>query len=817
MLSWQKFFRREAQQPLTSRGKMTDSGSKIGPWQSRRDTVVNNAHAAALLIALIFLAAWPWEMFQRVFGHLTLVLCASVFMLGFGLVRTLTLRPWRIGLPKGLGLPITVIALACLQSALHSADPAASKALLTKYAWYLALFGVAEPLFGRPGDAALAWRVFAVSAGLVGLCAVLCAAGWLTPALAGTHEYFGRRLTEDVRVGAFVRIAATTPDYNQAILPMLTALPFLLVWVASPAARRSGRIVSALLALFVVAGVAASFSRSGLLAVMALFAGGALIILGRWVITPLPERLEITVPEAPPSIPLRRGCREAAGDVDAANESEPTSPGRLSPTTPFKGGLRKGRLLLALAGLAVIVVGGLTLLYAGGYADMLLRRALRGFNSPDPSYRSRLYVFGLVFKLLPKYALFGCGIGASGAAIGAVAEPAKWMGTAIHSMPLMMWFETGILGLVGYCWLWWALVRRVWLGLVRSDEAERRALGFTTLGALAIVFWMTSVQPFQELSLFPVLAALIIGPACWSLRDGAPPALVASKRWCTAFIGAMLAVTVTVCGNIATYQGVAFDVSKYAAALENGLAAEQRGDWETARNNYGVAGNIALHHPKSRSIHALLPSFHWDKREWLNIFWDERERLSNAIYYDEAFHAADLEFIFLRLPGRGGPPAMPYQVAEFGVLRCLWNMGELEQASKALENCWVKVRGSVFISGICRSWPEAAFAAGEIHWQQGRQRHALGAWRDAARLNRMRKPFPPLEYPIDVAPSMDEIYQKLDVEAKSLADSTKPADIARRVALLLRLNRQEAAVSALQAAPGDAPELAVFREALKGR
>ena len=61
----------------------------------------------------------------------------------------------------------------------------------------------------------------------------------------------------------------------------------------------------------------------------------------------------------------------------------------------------------------------------------------------------------------------------------------------------------------------------------------------------------------------------------------------------------------------------------------------------------------------------------------------------------------------------------------------------------------------------------------------------------------------------------DEIYKKLDAEAKGLEHSTTPADVARRVALLLRLNRQKEAVSTLKAAPADAPELAPFRTALK--
>ncbi len=753
---------------------------------SRRANAAHRAFSAAFLFALVFLAAWPWEIFQRVFGRLTLVLCASVLVLGFGLLREAALFPRRIRLPKGVGLPIALIAFACLQSALHSADPAASKALVIKYVWYLLLFVMAAPLFGRPCNAVLAWRVFAVSAGLVGVYAVLCAAGWLTPALAGTHEYFGRRLTEDVRVGAFVRIAATTPDYNQAIVPMLAALPFLVVWAASPATRRIGRIVAAVLVLFVVAGVAVSFSRSGLLAVLAVFTGGGLLMLGKWVRTPLPEKLDDTLPEAPSSIPLRRGCPAVggAGDVDAARLDQTNIP-RPSGPAPFKGGPAGRRLLFMLAGLMVLALCGFALLVAGGYADMLVRRALRGFNSPDPSYRSRLYVFGLTFQLLPKYALFGCGIGASGATLGAVAEPGKWMGTAIHSMPLMMWFETGILGLVGYFWLWWSLVRRVWTGLVRSSETERRQLGYATLGALGVLFWMTVIQPFQELSLFPMLAALIAGTTQEMTSEDAPVVADGSRRWSLASACAMVLIALMVTKNVALYQSAVSALSRYAGQLEEGFAAEQRGDWETACTAYEAAEQLATHAPR----HGIM-----------------RGRMEYMPYYREAFRANDLEFIYLRLPGRGGWPDVPDEAARFGLARCLWNGGKKESALTILQHPprW-------------RYWPETAWAMGEIYWQHGQYMTAINLWQDAARLNRERKPFPPLEYPFDVASSMDDICQELFAEAKSLAGSKKPADIARRVALLLRLNWRGDAVDALKAAPADAPELAVFRNALKLR
>ena len=754
------------------------TGAETQDWPSRRANAAHRASSSAFLFSLVFLAAWPWEMFQRAYGGPTLVFCASALLLACGLIREAVLFPRRILLPKGLGLPIALLAFACLQSALHSSDPNASEMLIVKYVWYLLLFGMAAPLFRRTGDAALAWRVFAVSAGLVGVYAVLCAAGWFTPALAGTHEYFGRRLTEDVRVGAFVRIAATTPDYNQAILPMLVALPFLLAWAASPASRRTARLAAAVLTLFVVAGVAVSFSRSGLLTVGTVLFGGSLLLVRGWAMG------KKTPPQPSP-------CR---------GEGTETSPDRLSTVTPLKGGLgtaptdgmpqspleggpegRRRWMVYVVVGLAVIVLSVVVLMVAGGYSEMLVRRALRGFNSPDPSYRSRFYVFGLAFKLLPKYSLFGCGIGASGAAIGTVADPAKWMGTAIHSMPLMMWFETGVIGLIGYGWFWWRLVRRVWTELVRSPEMDRRRLGLATLGALGVLFWMTAVQPFQELSLFPILAALVVGPTFGIDCDDADGLPNRSRRWRIAFACAMVLVAGLVAVNINIYNRVVTCVSGYASLLENGLAAERRGEWEVGRAAYEAAEKFAMDTP-------------------LHFAHDKMESLP---YYREVLRAADLDFLFMRLPGRGGPPNMPGYIAGFGAVRCLWNEGKTDLAMKKLGNNWLSV-----------VWPESAYAAGEMHWQQGYYGDALESWKDAARLNRERKPFPPLEYPLEVPPSMDDLYRALDAEAQALAASTVPADIARRAALLLRLDRREEAVAALKEAPADAQELVPLRDAL---
>ncbi len=666
------------------------------------------------LCLALFLLAWPWEIFQRLpFGGTAVsIAAAGVILFGMAALAVMGRRlPAGLLAIRGFIGPILLLALACAQSAVHSHDIHATMGLLEQYGFYLVLFLAALPLLRSPEDNTAAWRLLACSAALVAALALACAAGWLTPALAGTQEYFGRRLTEDVRFGAFVRIAAATPDFNQAILPMLLSLPAAaLLFTRRGAGGGLPRFaVPALMVALLAGGVLVSFSRSGLIAVAAL------------------------------------GAAALAWRFRAAGRRHPWRTAGLA-------------LSVALAAVA--------LLHAGGYLEMLVFRALRGFNSPDPSYRSRLYVFGLAWKLLPEFWFLGCGLGAAPEVIGRAADPRLWMGTAIHSMPFLMLFETGILGLAGYFWFWGALFRRIWTGLLCSDDPERRRLGMVNAATAAVLFWMLAIQPFQALSLFPVLAAMLAAPCA---PQEAERLRIKWRPWGVALGTAALAALVA--WNITQYHRTIARVDAYAKALEAGMAAELRGDWDGAEAKYREAFKLTGVRESS-----------WDAVEMTAM----DAPIKKLPYYSEAVKAADLGFLLERLPG-GGNIEYPGTVARFGVARMAHARGDFAVAMVNLEKS---------VADAPHGWPELWYAMGDADWMDGHHFRALWRWQMAAEM----APDAPPRHALSPKPPFTEVLADMDAEYQWLEAEGDGETLPRRMMLLVRMGRAEVAWEKLETA-----------------
>ncbi|NLV42065.1 MAG: O-antigen ligase family protein [Candidatus Hydrogenedentes bacterium] len=707
---------------------------------------------------VLFLAAWPWEIFQRLpFGG-TVASAAGLVLIAASAPLALLHGDDTLSLlgaaARRFAGPVLLIALACGQSYFHSADPAASRALLVQYALYLALFLTALPCLRAPDDAAFGWRVLAVSAALVGAAGVACAAGLLAPALAGTQTYFGQRIAGDLRGGAFVRMAVTTPDFNQGILPLLAALPAAALLFCG----RRGGLAAALLVLVSLAGVLISFSRSGLVAVAAL-AGAALLAAIR---------------------------------------------GRSGPAAR--------RTLLAAAAAALV---GLGLLFLTDYPQTLAARAMRMFSPDDPSFSSRMYVFRLAFGLLPEYWLTGCGLGAAPAVIGAAADRHVWMGTAIHSMPLLLLFETGVLGLAGYLWFWGALVSGIRGGLLRSGDRARVRLGGVALASSGVLFWMLAIQPFQALSLFPLLAALLAAPALkvgperlaalgppfrggirgsepgdvpdsGALADtkniprprrrGHPPRggtkRARALRFTPVVAVLLLALGGLVCVNQLTFQRLTRTTETFAERMEAGLAAEARGDWTGAHDAYAAAQQVA----------------------------EAGDGLSRSSYYAEAALAADLDFLLERMVGGGGMAVTPEAAARFGVARMFLAEGKTAEAASRLR---------ALAEGAAAPWPEIWFALGEAEWADGRQAAAVAAWARAVQC----APGAPPRHVLSPNPPFTKRLEDLTREYDQLAAANAPEIRAMRVQLLLRLGRAEEARELLnEEGPGASAEMQAWRE-----
>ncbi len=526
----------------------------------------------ALLFLFLFALAWPWEIFQR----LPFVGITLVKAAGLSLIALAALD-WAKArrLPQtGLALPLAVFAVACGQSVLHSVDRGLSLSLLWQFFTYFLLFNaVSSAASGVPASRRVA-LAFALSAVAVAVLAMACAAGWLAPSLASPIRPLGRHLSAEMRNGALVRVAPTTTDFNQGVLMPLVAFPMVLYLLG----RERGllrRWLSWPAAALLVGGIVVAFSRSSLLAIVLLTAG----------------------------------C--------------------------LFDQVRTRRRLWPLAG-AVLVGAVLALAFGEGYLLALGERLTRGIGRRDASYETRWYVFGLAGQILPRHFLFGCGLGASDQLIAQIADPAKWKGTTVHSMPYKLLLETGILGFVAYFWLWWRAFRDTWRLLYRSENEDLRRFGAAFLGVFFACFFVLAIQPFGTLSVFPLLLGLAYGPMLRMRADEMPQDGVhmGSPR---VPIAAALAVAALVFVNQYQYQAVAKAASHFADALDEAYQAEAKGDWLAAEGAY-------------RSAESCPP---------LGV-----AELEASAFADTALAVADTAFVFeamgLDKPGRRPSTAVSY-------------------------------------------------------------------------------------------------------------------------------------------------------------
>jgi tetratricopeptide (TPR) repeat protein len=521
----------------------------------------------ALFLLAVFALVWPWEVYQRLpLPGLTLVKLAGLGIIL--LAAWVWFRAFRAGqrpsLRSGIELPIALFALACVQSVFHSLDLSASLTLLAQYGLYLFLFYAVIILVPeRRVTTTLAW-CFVLSATGVALLALLVAAGYLYPTLVDATRHLAARLSEEMREGPSVRIAATALDFNQGVLPLLMALP--LCVLLSLRLPRTLRWIAVPFTLLLIAGMATSFSRStlaaaGLFFMLAVLVGMRRRIGGGWLIA-----------------------------------------------------------VYAAGFLALLVVG-----YA--WWEPLSQRLMRGIGSYDPSYNSRWYVFEKAREILPQYWLFGTGLNASDAAIAQVADPEAWRGITLHSVPFKLLLETGILGLIAWTWIYAAAAWRVWRGYADAPALRYAWLGVflvTFLVQLVQPYMALSLYPFLlGLALGPVapgakrlwsaaaIAAAFPATSNTSYVDSSeatldseayPPApddhtdsralakaaakAAALQRRYAPFFLAVLLTSVVLVWNGRVYHETAQQVMSSTDALEQAMQQELAGDWAAAHESY---------------------------------------------------------------------------------------------------------------------------------------------------------------------------------------------------------------------------------------
>ena len=245
------------------------------PKTSLRKTTRHVLDYGAPFALLLFAIAWPWEIYQRLpLVHVTVAKLAAAAVILFAVLR---IARRQIGhLPRtGLEAPLALLAVASVASATHSVDTSASFTHLRQLASYGLLFYAVVLLVPRTDDAAYVTCAFAASVFVVGLVALACSAGLLTPTKAAAIRELGHRVTSEMRAGALIRMAATTPDYNQGVLAFLMAIP-MAVFLFRP---RALRWTTGLAVVVCMAGIVTAFSRSAMAA--------ALLILFAFAVPPV--------------------------------------------------------------------------------------------------------------------------------------------------------------------------------------------------------------------------------------------------------------------------------------------------------------------------------------------------------------------------------------------------------------------------------------------------------------------------------------------------------------------------------------------------
>ncbi len=364
---------------------------------------------AAIFLLLLYAAAWPWEIYQRMplLGGTLTRWTGLALMLVAGCASIRDKRWTR----TGLECPVALFAAAIAISMILAEDSAVALGHIPTYAMYALVFFAVAALAARTGAAFWALSMFTASSAGVAVLMYLCQAGWVAPAAIGSTRHLGARISDELRAGVLMRMSATAPDLNQGIVCVMLAFAIAIA-VAARSEALKARVLSAGLAALLFPAILISLSRSTILVAAALMIFFVPLFA-------LNHRVRSTI----------------------------------------------------ICGAAALLIGAA--LYASPYGDALGRRAAQGLTTFDASTSTRAYGIETALGLVPKFWLRGAGLGGSDAAIQAVADPARLQGRTLHSVPLKYLLELGILGLIAYLWFWFGLCRGLWRATRNSQGTEQ--------------------------------------------------------------------------------------------------------------------------------------------------------------------------------------------------------------------------------------------------------------------------------------------------------------------------------------------------------
>jgi hypothetical protein len=661
----------------------------------RAGNTIERAGNFCLLVAAI---AFPWGVFQQLTFGMTLVKVSGVLLIALALLDACVRRtsPWR---RNGLEAPIALFATVCVLSLLWSRAPDATLSRITTYATYLVLFGAVLYFVRQPAQVEKLLLGMSFSAAAVSAVALLSAAGLLTPTHAAPIELY-RAAEETFRASGVRRMVTASGDLNEGVFLLVIAFGFLLPYALSPLLMLRRRIGAAAALALLGAAVLLSMSRSGVLVVGVLT---AVFVLTRPAGTQSTRARAVTV-------------------------------------------------ALVLAGLGV-----------GGY--LAFPRVVALFDRLtdldavyDSSDAGRLYGLLAAVQAIPHYALHGAGLNASDVLLAESPYAASLRGLTLHSLPLKIMLELGVVGLAAFLWLWSRAVRvvhRHWLA--EPGPYARLAMGLTAV--LFALLWITLVQPFDALSFYPFIAALAVSAGLPEQTQGER---VSYKRLA---VPAALLVAVVVLVNICMHEATAARVRSFAAAYNQGKYMLASGFADDAAASYE---------------HALLTAAP-----------PAGPPLQQRRFYPLAAELYQLPSLFRTSPPlmRTGDAMVPQAAAAYRLAQTRLSLTQTQPTQAALQSAL----------DALPDYAAARQALADIYWDTGKPVAALLEYEQAAA---------EAAHPAN-APFAEQA-QRLLAEAEALAGSSKPGDAIqaahafRRLGLWGRALEQAAKVQGDDAATGDA-------------
>jgi hypothetical protein len=356
-------------------------------------------------------------------------------------------------------------------------------------------------------------------------------------------------------------------------------------------------------------------------------------------------------------------------------------------------GLRGRTKVLAVAvGVVLLGIVAVVVLTQTDFGAVLWERAQGGIVRDDGSARNRLRVYRAALSLVPSHLVKGAGLGATDAAMEGVLPGFGELGHTVHSTPLKALLETGLLGLAGYLWLWWRAMK----------TAARTELRQVAVGTVLCLFAVLLFQPFQALSVVPVMVGFAVARAGNEKGDSPRASFVPHCAWDSprfrAACPAIGVVAIVVCANICAYQRTFRLTTQYGDALAEAFDSHLNGDFARADSAYELARTVAAD-----------------------------TDLANRPYFDTASRVYDLPRRYDEMPLGIESPA-PEALAGWGVGQMCLLRGELPEAAEALE---AAAQADPRFAGAFYDLAEALDARGEHDEAAMYRDRARGAGADA--------------------------------------------------------------------------------------